>query len=255
MEWESSTRHVQGCERASGHANSEVTQGLEKRWCGARVSLAAASQAVPDISRKDAEHGESAAPSMTAGSDGEVRHVAPPARACVPDQRQSRRETTREAKRSTSRQSGDDGRSMRGDRAEAQCSLPSGNSFAASDAQRSPSPFPALRPASSNPSATPGRKGGRNAKAVHGTLQEVPVSSDCRPDVRHHRTSSHRGGSHWPTTQVSLSGRHGKACRQSDGCPQACRRRLHAFSRPRHCGQWCRESAASGTKVRIGKEP
>ena len=171
------------------------------------------------------------------------------------DHRQSWRKTTREAERSISRRPGDDGRSMRDDRAEAQCSLPSGSPLVAIDAQRSPSPFPALHPASSSLSATPGRKAGLNAKAARGTLQCVPVPNDCRPDVRHHRTSSHRGESRWPTAQVSLSGRHGTACRQSDGRPQACRRLLHAFSRPRRCGRWRRESAVFGTKARTGKEP
>ena len=55
---------------------------------------------------------------------------------------------------------------MRDDRAEAQCSPPSGSPLVAIDAQRSPSPFPALHPASSSLSATPGRKAGLNAKAA-----------------------------------------------------------------------------------------
>ena len=166
-----------------------------------------------------------------------------------------RREATLEAERTTSRQAEDGGRSMRGDRAEAQCSLPSGIPFFASDAQRSPSPLPAVQPASSSPSAKPGRRVGLSAKAARGTLQRVPVPCDCRPGARHHRTSSRRGGSFWPKVQVSQSGRHDIACPQSDGCPKACRRLLHACPRPRRCGRWCRESAASGTKALIGKAP
>ena len=144
---------------------------------------------------------------------------------------------------------------MQGRRAAAQCSLPSGNPYVASDARRSPTPLPALRKASSNPSATRGRRVGLNAKAARGMLQWVPAPTCCRPGVRHHRTSGHLDGSFWPKVQVSPAGLHDKASRQSDGCPKACRRLLHASPQPRRFCQWCRESAASGTKARIGKEP